>query len=69
MEAAFFCAEKNMVPDKTRRQKRVLGILKRILAIREARRGHTLGAVRMFADIDRKVFWRMRKVIIEKDDA
>ena len=51
-----------MVPDKTRRQKRVLGVLGRILAIKARRKGKTLGSIAMSTDIDRKLLWRMRKV-------
>ena len=51
-----------MVPDKTRRKKRVLGILGRILAIKAKRKGKTLGSVALSTDIDKKLLWRMRKV-------
>ncbi|MDR0238617.1 MAG: hypothetical protein LBI88_00115 [Deltaproteobacteria bacterium] len=51
-----------MVPDKTRRKKRVLGVLGRILAIKTKRKGKTLGNVAMSADTDRKLLWRMRRV-------
>ena len=56
-----------MVPDKSRRQKRTLGVLARIHAIKAKRRGKTLGSVDLFTEIDRKMFWRMRKVITDKE--
>jgi len=57
-----------MVPDKSRRQKKRLGVLGRILAIKNKRRGKTLGSVALSAEIDRKIFWRMHKVITDKDN-
>jgi len=51
-----------MVPDKTRRKKRVLGVLRRILAIKARRGGRMIGSLAMNTDIDSKVLWRMRMV-------
>ena len=58
-----------MVPEKIRRRKGGLGVLKRITAI-EAKRlrlGQSLGGVAMDSEIDSKLFWRMRKVTTGKD--
>jgi hypothetical protein len=49
-----------MIPDKVRRKKQTLGVLKRMLALRARRDGRMLGGPAMDTDIDHKVLWRMR---------
>lgn len=54
--------------DKIMRRRRAMGVLKRLLAIREARRrGKTLGSITMSEEIDRKLLWRKRTVSADKD--
>jgi hypothetical protein len=52
----------DMIPDKTRRKKHTLGVLKRMLAIKARRDGHMQNSLTMSTDIDQKVLWRMRMV-------
>jgi hypothetical protein len=49
-----------MIPDKVRRKKQTLGVLRRMLALRARRDGRMLGGPAMDTDIDHKVLWRMR---------
>ena len=67
-EAARKLRWENMVPGKVRRAKRVFGVLKRVLAYREARKGRNIHGISMTAnEVNRKLFWRMRKVVADKD--
>ena len=69
-EAARQKRRKNMVPGKVRRPKRVLGILKRIQALRESRQGRNIRGISLTAnEVNRKLFWRMRKVATDKEEA
>ena len=53
--------------DKIMRRRRAMGILKRILAIREAKlRGKPIGSITMREEIDRKLLWRKRTVSADK---
>ena len=56
-----------MIPDKTRRKKHTLGVLKRTLAIKARRDGHMQNSLTMDTDIDQKVLWRMRMVNPDND--
>jgi len=57
-----------MVPDKTMRRRRAMGVLMRIIAIREARqRGKGRNSITMSEEIDRKLLWRKRTVSGDRD--
>ena len=49
-----------MIPEKIRRKKQTLGVLKRAIALKARREGQILGSLAMHTDIDHKVLWRMR---------
>ena len=52
-----------MIPDKARRKKQTLGVLRRMIALRARRDGRMLDGPAMNTDIDHKVLWRMRMVV------
>jgi hypothetical protein len=56
-----------MIPEKTRRKKHTLGVLKRALAIKARRGGHMQNSLAMNTDIDQKVLWRVRMVDPDND--
>jgi hypothetical protein len=56
-----------MIPEKTRRKKHTLGVLKRVLAIRARRGGRMQNSLTMNTDIDQKVLWRVRMVDPDND--
>ena len=49
-----------MIPDKIRRKKQTLGVLKQALTMKARRDGHMKGSVTMNTDINSKTSWRMR---------
>ena len=57
-----------MIPDRIRRKKQTLGVLKQALAIKARRDGHMKGSMSMNTDIDSKVSWRMRMVDPQDND-
>ena len=57
-----------MIPDKIRRKKQSLGVLKQTLTMKARRDGHLKGSVVMNTDINSKVSWRMRLADPDQDD-